>query len=270
MEVQDGLLAKEDEELPFARHIVGTLECFYFVEDFVFIVFVRTQKVVVGNPEGKVIVCAVDAVKAVCRAVRSLIGAVKPFDHLFKRAVFRGDGIVVGKSDDLCDFEGKVFSQFFSKLHGGEGIGAVAVSNELESFRQLRKPPERHAHGEDAGADAPAVRDLVADDGAGRRIHDEPDVGLDAADFDVGLISSEHVPFFVGVLIHKGFDTDSGGLAVVGDLLVGDGDVVKVFQSLRGLAQGESEVDVKRQAQGHDMRVVLTELEGGSVFRQGI
>ena len=38
-------------------------------------------------------------------------------------------------------------------LHLPPADRAVAVSNELESFRQLRKPPERHAHGEDAGAD---------------------------------------------------------------------------------------------------------------------
>lgn len=162
-------------------------------------------------------------------AVGGLVGAVKPFDHLFERAVFRGDGIIVGKPDDLRDFERKVFPQLFSELHGGKGIGAVAVSNELESFRQLCKPPECHAHGEDVGADAPVVRYLVADDGAGRRIHDEPDVGLDAADLDVGLIRSEHIPFFVGIPIDEGLDADSGSLAVVGDLLVGDADVVKVF-----------------------------------------
>ena len=244
MEVQDGLLAKENEELPFARHIVGAPQHFHFVEDFVFVVLMGTQEVVVGDPQGKIIVCAVDAVKTVCMAVGGLVGAVQPFDHLFERAVFRRDGIIVGKPYDLCDFEGEVFPKFFSELHGGKGIGAVAVSNELESFRQLCKPPECHAHGEDAGADAPVVRYLAADDGAGRRIHDEPDVGLDAADLDVGLIRSEHIPFFVGIPIDEGLDADSGSLAVVGDLLVGDADVVKVFQSLRGLAQGEAEVDV--------------------------
>ena len=226
MEVQDGLLAEEDEELPSARHIVGALQHLHFVEDFVSVVLMGAQEVVVGDPQGKVIVCAVDAVKAVRMAVGGLVGAVEPFNHLFERAVFRRDGIVVGKPDDLCDLESEVFPQFLSELHGGKGIGAVAVSNELESFRQLCKPPECHAHGEDARADAPVVGDLVADDGAGRRIHDEPDVGLDAADLDVGLICGEHIPFFVGVAIHKGLDADGGGLAVVGDLLVGDADVI--------------------------------------------
>lgn len=75
--------------------------------------------------------------------------------------------------------------------------------------------------------------------------------------------------YFLGILIHKGLDADGGGLAVVGDLLVGDADVVKVFQSLRGLAQGEAEVDVQCQAQGHDMGIVFTELKGRSVLGQG-
>ena len=237
LHVQDGLLAEEDDELPFAGHVVGALQHFHFVEDLVVLVLVGTQEVVISNPEGQVVVGAVDIVKTVCRAVGSLVGTVEPFDHLLEWTVLRGDGIVVGKSDDLGDLEGKVFSRLFCEFHGGEWIGAVAVGDELELFREFRKSPEGHAHGEDAGADAPVVRDLVADDGAGRRIHDEPDVGFEAADFDVGLISGEHIPFFVGILIDEGLDADSGSLAVVGDLLVGDGDVVKVFESLRGFPQ---------------------------------
>ena len=230
--VQDGLLSKEDEELPFAGHVVGTPQHFHLVEDFVVPVPVGAQEVVIGNPEGQVIVGAVDAVKAVCRAVGSLIGAVETFDHLFERPVFRGDSVVVGKSNDLGDLEGKGISKLFGKLHGGEGIGAVAVSNELEFFRELCQSPEGHAHGEDTGAHAAVVRNLVAEDGACGGAHDEPDVGFDAADFDVGFIGGEDFSFFVGVVVHKGLDADGGSFAVVGDLLVGDGDVVEVFQGL--------------------------------------
>ncbi len=45
-------------------------------------------------------------------------------------------------------------------------------------------------------------------------------MGFDAADFDVGFISGEHNPLFVRILIDERPDTDSGSLAVVGDLLV--------------------------------------------------
>ena len=215
--------------------------------------FVGAQKVIVGDPENQVIVSPVNVVKTVCVTVRSLIGAVEAFDHLFKRAVFRGDRIVVGKPDDLGDFEGKVFARPFNEFHGGERIGTVAVSDELELFRQLCKPLEGHAHGEDAGTDTAVVRYLVADDGACCRIHNEPDVGFDAADFDVGFISGEHIPFFVRIVIYERLDADSGSLTVVCDLLVGNGDVVEVFQCLRGFAQREPEVNMESKAQGHDM-----------------
>lgn len=42
--VQDVLLAEENEQLPLARYVVGTLEYFHFVEDFVVVVFVARRK----------------------------------------------------------------------------------------------------------------------------------------------------------------------------------------------------------------------------------
>ena len=86
--LQDGLLTEEDEKLPLAGHVVSTLQHFYFVEDFIFLVFMGSEKVVVCNPEGKVIISAVDVIKAVCVTVRSLIGAVEPLNHLLEWAVF--------------------------------------------------------------------------------------------------------------------------------------------------------------------------------------
>ena len=100
--------------------------------------------------------------------------------------------------------------------------------------------------------------------------HKGPDVGFDAADFDVGFIRVKDISFLVRIVVNEGFDADSGGLAVVGDLLVGDGDIEKVFQSLRSFAQGQSEVDMQGQVQGHDMCVVLTEFQGRRALRQGV
>ena len=73
----------------------------------------RTEKVIVCDPEDKVVVGAVDVIKAVCVTVGGLIGAVQPFDHLLEWTVFPGNGIVVGKSDHLSDFEGKIFPELF-------------------------------------------------------------------------------------------------------------------------------------------------------------
>ncbi len=228
--------------------------------------YVRTKEVIVSNPERKVIVGTVDVVETICVTVRSLIGAVQPFNHLFEWPVLCRNSIVVGKSNDLSDLECEVFSELLCEFHCGKWVGAVSVSNKFKVFRKLCKPLESHTHGEDAGADTTVIRYLIADDGTGCGIHDEPDVGLDTTDFYVGFISSEDVPFFVGILINKGLDADGGGLAVVGDLLMGDADVIQVFECLGGFSQGKPKIDMERQAQGHDMGIVFTEFQGRGIL----
>ena len=59
-------------------------------------------------------------------------------------------------------------------------------------------------------------------------------------------------------------------LTLVGDLLMGDPDVVKVFESLGGLAQGEAKVDMESQAEPHDMCVMAAKAEGRSILRKGV
>ncbi len=172
--------------------------------------FVRAQEVIVSDPECQIVVGTVDVVKAVCMTVRGLISPVQAFNHLLEWPVFGGNSIVVCKSDDLGDFKGKVFAQLFYELHCGERICTVSVCNELKVLRQFCKIPKCHTHSEDTGTDATVIRHLIAYDRAGGGVHDEPDVGFDAADFDVCLICGEHVSFFVGVLVNKGLDTDSG------------------------------------------------------------
>ena len=51
---------------------------------------------------------------------------------------------------------------------------------------------------------------------------------------------------------------------------MGDIDVVQIFESLFGFAKREPKVDMHRQAQRHDVSIVFTELQGGSILRQGI
>ncbi len=265
LHIQDGLLPEEDEHLPFAGHVVSALQHLHFVENVVFIVFMRAQEVIVSDPERQIVVGAVDAVKAVCMAVRGFISPVQAFNHLLERPVFGGNSIVVGKSNDLGDFKGKVSAQLFCELHCGKRIRTVSVRNEPEVLRQFCEISECHTHCEDTGAYAAVIRHLISDDGACGSVHDEPDVVFDATDFDVCLVSREYVSFFVGVLVNKGLDADGGSFTVVGDLLVGDADVVKVFQSLRSLAKGKAEIDMECEAQGHNMSVMLTEFQGRGI-----
>lgn len=62
LHIQDGLLVEKDQKLPFARHVVGAMEYFYIVEDFIFVGFVGMQEVVVSDSEGKIIISPIDAV----------------------------------------------------------------------------------------------------------------------------------------------------------------------------------------------------------------
>ena len=229
-----------------------------------------TQEVVIGDPEGKVIVGAFDAVEPVCFPVRGFVGAVEPLNHLLERPEFFGDGIIVGKSDDLGDCEFKSVTELMEELLGSQGIGAVAISDKAEVFRQLFEMPESHAHSKDTGANVTAVRDTIAEDGALGGIHDEPDIGLNTADLNVSLVSGEGIAGGVIVIVHERLNTEGGGLAVVGDLLVGNGDAIEILEGPGSLAQGETEVDMEGKAQGHDVGVKFTEPEGGSILREGV
>ena len=263
-------MAEENKKLPLARHVVSALQHCYLVENFIVVMFMGPEEVVISNLERKVIVGAVDVIEAVCMPVRSLIGAVEPFDHLFEWAVLCRNSIVVGKSNDLSDLEGEVFPELLCKFHCGERIGTVAVSDELKVLRQFCKSLESHTHGEDAGADTTVIRYLIADNGTSCSVHDKPDVSIETADFYVGFIGSKDVPFFVRILVNKGLNADGGGLAVVGDLLMGDADVIQIFECLGGFSQGQSKIDMKGQAQGHDMGIVFTEFQGRGVLWQGV
>lgn len=184
--------------------------------------------------------------------------------------MFHGNSIVVGKPNDLCDLEGKIVSQLFCEFHRSKGIRAVAIGNKLKVFRQLFEPLKGHAHGKDAGADTTVIGYLVADDRPAGSIHNEPDIVFDATDLDVGFVSNKGSSLLVRVLVNKGLDADGGSLAVVGDLLVGDVNVVQIFQGLFRFPEGKAKIHMYCQAQRHDVGAMFAELQGGSILRQGV
>lgn len=63
--------------------------------------------------------------------------------------MFCGDSIVVGKSNDLSDLEGKVLAELSREFHCSKRVGTVTVSDELKVLRKLGKPLKSHAHGKD-------------------------------------------------------------------------------------------------------------------------
>ena len=231
--------------------------------------FVRAQEVVISDPKCQVIVGAIVVIETVGRSVRGFIGSVQPLDHLLIGSECSGDGIIVGKTDDLGDLKPELFTELMEELLGSKRVSAETICNKPEVFRKLLHVLEGHAHRHNAGTNAAVVRDLIADHGTGCGIDNQPDIALDAPDLDVGLIGSKGGSFFVGVGINKRFDTESGSLAVVGDHLVGYGDAVNVLQGLCSLTERQTEIDPVGKTQGHDISVVLAEFQRGSILRQG-
>ena len=270
LHLQDGLLPEKDKQLPLARHVVGIFQMLYFIEDTVVVVLMRSEEVIIGDPEGDIVVGTLIVVIAAGYAVGGFKRTVETLDHLFERAELFGDFVLVRKPDDLSDIKTELLTELVEELLGRKRIGAVAIGDKAEVFRKLLQLTESHAHGKDAGTDAAVVRDLIAKDGAGHRIHDEPDVSFDPADFDIGFIGNKGGSGFVIIVVNERLDDKGGSPGVVGDLLVGDPDVVKVFESLGGLAQGETKIDMESQAEPHDMCVMAAKAEGRSILRKGV
>ena len=200
----------------------------------------RTQKVIVGDPERKIIVSPIHGIETVGRAVRSLVGTVKTFDHLLKRPELSGNSIIVSEPDNLSDIKLKGITELTEELLSRKRVSTEAIGDETEILRKLIKVLKGHTHGHDAGTDTAVIRGLIADDHAGNGIHDKPDIAFDTADLDVGFISGKRGTFFVRIEVDERFDTDSGCFAVVGDHLMGNGDAVDISQGLRSLSQGET------------------------------
>ena len=116
------------------------------------------QEVIISDPERQVIVRAFDPIEAVRMAIRSLIGTVEPFDQLFVRTEFSGNGIIVRKADHLRDLELHPLAELNEELLGSQRVGTVAVSDKEKIIRQpVPEFPEGHAHCHDAGPDAAVV-----------------------------------------------------------------------------------------------------------------
>ena len=91
--------------------------------------------------------------------------------------------------------------------------------------------PESNSHGENTRTDTSIVRYLITDNGTADSSHDEPDISFYATDLDIGFVSGKRAIDFVVIIVNKRLNADSGSFAVVGDLLVGNADVIKVFMA---------------------------------------
>lgn len=78
--------------------------------------------------------------------------AVQPFNKLFERTELFGYLIVIGQTDNLGDENVPDFLQL--ELLCGQGIGAVAIGNELPGFTwEFLRFIKSHVHSKNTGAD---------------------------------------------------------------------------------------------------------------------
>lgn len=265
---QDRILAEEDQDLPFCRHIVSTIELIQMIERLVAVMLVRPEEVVVGDPESDAVIGTIEVVVAAGSTIGRLEGAVHPLHDLLERSKLGRDSILIGQTDDLSDVELEVLAVVEIELLCSERIGGVTVGDEPKPFRKFGEMLQSHAHRHDAGANTPVIRYPVTKDGSGAGIHDEPDEALDTSDFDIGLVTDEIGRSTVVVGINKGLDDKGSGLRVVGDLLMRDADAIEIVHGLSRLAKGKLQVDMEGETQRHDISVVPGEVQRGSILRK--
>ena len=263
LKVQDGLLAEIDHDLPFVRHEICFLKFGHFVQDFEPVVRMRTQEVVIRYPQAEIRVGSVYPIETIGGTIGSFVSPVQALNELLVGAELFCYRIFIRESDDLGDLKLHLFTELMKELLGSQRISTVTVGDEAEAFRQLvLQVTESRPHGFDTGSDSPGLGGSITDDRAADRIHDEPDVGFDAADLDIGLIRDERGAWMVVVMVHKRLDADGSSLAVVCDLLTGNRKPVQFLQGLRGLSQGELKIYMPGEAETHDVGIVLTETQG--------
>lgn len=265
---QDGILSEQDQDLPFCRHVVGACKLIQIVEHPVSVVFMRAEEVVVGDPEGDAVVGAIKVVVAAGSPVREFESAVESFHDLFEWTELFGDCIFIGKPDDLRDVEFEILAVIQIELLSGKRIGGIAIGNEAELLRKFSEVLQSHTHGQDAGTDTAIRRDTVAKNGTGSSIHDEPDETFDTLDLDVSLVTDHIGRRLVVIGIHERFDDKGCSSGIVSDLLVRDADAIEIVHSLSGLAKGQLQIDMESQTQGHDVGIVLGEIQRRSVLRK--
>ena len=121
LQLEDGLLTEQNQELPLPGHVVSPLQHTDWIEHPIVVVLMGTEKVVVGDPERHVIVGAIVIVITAADPVSGFKRAVKPFDHLLVGAELLRDRIIVCESDYLGNVKLEAVSQLPYELLGARG-----------------------------------------------------------------------------------------------------------------------------------------------------
>ena len=118
---------------------------------------VRTQEVVISNPESEIIVGTIVVVESVCWTIRDFVSSIEALNHLLVRAKFCGNSVIIRKPDDLSDFKLEFLAEFMEELLGGERLGTIAVNDEAKVFGQFFQMLKSHANSHNARTDTTVI-----------------------------------------------------------------------------------------------------------------
>ena len=78
-------MPKKDKQLPLARHVVGIFQMLYFIENTIVVVLMRSEEVIISDPEGDIVAGTLIVVIAAGYAVGGFKCTVETLDQLFER-----------------------------------------------------------------------------------------------------------------------------------------------------------------------------------------
>ena len=130
-------MPEKDKQLPLARHVVGIFQMLCFIENTIVVVLMRSEEVIISDPEGDIVAGTLIVVIAAGYAVGGFKRTVETLDHLFERSELFGDFVLVRKPDDLSDIKTELLTELVEELLCRKWIGAVSIGDKAEVFRKL-------------------------------------------------------------------------------------------------------------------------------------
>ena len=109
---------------------VGIFQMLYFIEDTIVVVLMRSEKVIISDPEGDIVVGTLIVAIAAGYAVGGFkgYGLRRSIICLKGRKLF-GDFVLIRKPDDPGDIKAELLTELVEELLGRKRIGAVAIGD---------------------------------------------------------------------------------------------------------------------------------------------
>ena len=138
---------------------------------------------------------------------------------MFEGTKLSGDGVIVRKPDNLGNVEVNAIA---GKKLLSEEIDRVAVGDKIKIFGNRFEFDENIIDGEYGGLIVTVFADTVRSDDFLGSVEEEKDIVPNAFDFDISLITAVFIGKFIGEMIDKRLHSESDGVTVVRDRLMGN------------------------------------------------